>query len=126
LSSGNFWQNAGPVHESPVVLPWAKPTISDEKTLGEVIHFDRFGNAITNIHLDNLSSIKMLEHARVTIGRRRVPLVTTYTDVSSGNPLAYFGSGGMLEIAIRDGSAQVAYDLQLGESVSVYADTEDE
>ncbi|MBU4460756.1 MAG: SAM-dependent chlorinase/fluorinase, partial [Verrucomicrobia bacterium] len=41
-------------------------------------------------------------------------LQRTYGDVPSGSPLAYAGSSGRMEIAIRDGSAEKELDLRRG------------
>lgn len=74
---------------------------------GRILHADRFGNLISNIRVEQLSAPRL--HQRpwsvqvngVAIG----PIRATFSDVSTGEPVAYVGSGGTLEIAIREGSA---------------------
>jgi S-adenosyl-L-methionine hydrolase (adenosine-forming) len=71
---------------------------------GEVILIDRFGNAVTNL----VGRRDML----VEINGQEIPVVRTYADVEPGAPLALVGSNGLIEIAVRDGSA--ANELHLG------------
>jgi S-adenosyl-L-methionine hydrolase (adenosine-forming) len=61
-----------------------------------VVHVDRFGNLITNVAPGP---------RRVRIGGREIAVVATYEAVAPGELLAYVGSGGTLEIAVRDGDA---------------------
>jgi S-adenosylmethionine hydrolase len=65
---------------------------------GEVVHVDRFGNLITNFAAAHPAQA-------IAIGGTVVPRVRTYSDVARGELLAYLGSAGWLEIAVRDGSA---------------------
>jgi hypothetical protein len=68
---------------------------------GEVIHVDRFGNLVTNLPLS-------FSHPRASVelpDGRALPVSRTYSDVDSGELVALRGSGGLLEIACRDGSA---------------------
>jgi S-adenosylmethionine hydrolase len=52
---------------------------------------------------------------RRTIGR----LKRTYWDVAPGKPLALIGSSGLLEIAVRDGSAKDELKVRVGDEVVV-------
>ncbi len=73
---------------------------------GEVIVIDRFGNAVTNLVGAHVGAIR--------IGSREIPLCRTYADVSAGKPHALIGSSGLIEIAVRDGSAAQALTLSRG------------
>jgi S-adenosylmethionine hydrolase len=82
---------------------------------GEVIHIDHFGNATTNI--DN-QLIKTAMPKSIRIRRRNVgKLRRTYWDVAPGKPIALIGSSGLLEIAVRDGSAAQSLAIQVGDEV---------
>ncbi|MCC6749415.1 MAG: SAM-dependent chlorinase/fluorinase [Deltaproteobacteria bacterium] len=71
--------------------------------VGEVVHVDRFGNLVTNLTGDLLGDAATWE---VTLAELRVgPLVVTYGQVPSQTWLAYVGSSGRVELAVRDGSA---------------------
>ncbi|HEY1921117.1 MAG TPA: SAM-dependent chlorinase/fluorinase [Tepidisphaeraceae bacterium] len=84
---------------------------------GEIIHIDHFGNATTNIARESLKSVLEVS---VKIGRKRIGrLQRTYADVASGKALAIFGSAGLLEIAVRDGSAAEKLGLRVGDKVLI-------
>jgi S-adenosylmethionine hydrolase len=99
----------------PILLDVAP--VSDNDVAGAIIHLDHYGNATTNIShqsllLKNLSSIR--------IKRRKLGgLRKTYCDVPPGEPLALIGSSGLLEIAVRDGSAAKSLRLKVGDDVFV-------
>lgn len=76
---------------------------------GEVIVVDRFGNAITNL--------LALHGGQVEVGGASVPLKRTYADVAPGEPVALVGSSGLIEIAVRDGSAAMTLGLRRGSLV---------
>jgi len=70
------------------------------KYRGTVLYIDRFGNLITNLR------VKAGIEGYAKVGNRKAKMVSTYSDVQHGQLLAYRGSSGLLEIAVRDGSAQ--------------------
>lgn len=80
---------------------------------GEILTFDRFGNAITT-----LTQAPPGGWVRVggPIGRR-IPIRRTYAEVPPGEVLAYLGSAGLLEIGVNRGSAREALGLREGEPV---------
>jgi hypothetical protein len=83
---------------------------------GRVIHIDGFGNATTNVPAELVHTIGADRfHAA---GRDAGPLRHTYGDVPQGEPLALIGSSGLLEIAVRDGSAAQVLGLKVGDEVS--------
>ena len=82
-----------------------------------IIHIDQFGNATTNATHDYARSVraKAFRVRGHTIGKLR----RTYWDVMSGKPLALIGSSGLLEIAVRDGSAAEQLGIRVGDEVTV-------
>jgi S-adenosyl-L-methionine hydrolase (adenosine-forming) len=100
--------------DDPILLDVA-PASPPVKS-GRVIHIDHFGNATTNIPRDSLRSIGKLA---VRVGRRRIKLKRTYVDAAPGCPLALFGSSGLLEVAMRDGSAAKSLALHVGDQVKL-------
>jgi S-adenosylmethionine hydrolase len=84
----------------------------DGAVLGEVIAIDRFGNAITNL-LGARAGV-------VAAAGRPVPIRGTYADVPVGAPVAISGSTGLLEIAVREGSAAAILGLVRGATVVWY------
>jgi hypothetical protein len=84
---------------------------------GSILHVDRFGNAITDLPANVLDFHGVKE---VTVGALRFDrLRRTYEEVARGEPLAYLGSFGTLEIAVREGSASERYGLRRGDPVTV-------
>jgi len=74
---------------------------------GEVIHVDRFGNLVTNIHRDQLA-----ERARepggleVFVKDQRIgSLKKTFCDVAVGETVVIIGGAGFVEVCVRDRSA---------------------
>ncbi|HEY5547229.1 MAG TPA: SAM-dependent chlorinase/fluorinase [Gemmatimonadaceae bacterium] len=78
---------------------------------GEVIVVDRFGNAVTNL--------LGVHGGEVRVGSRDVPLRRTYADVATGEAVALVGSSGLIEVAVRDGSAAALLGLARGSVVRV-------
>jgi len=82
-----------------------------------IIHIDHFGNATTNIGHEALAAFanKVIRVRNQAVGR----LQRTYWDVPPGKPLALLGSSGLLEIAVRDGSAADALGVKVGDEVGI-------
>jgi S-adenosylmethionine hydrolase len=80
-----------------------------------VVHVDRFGNLITDRRADELPA-----GARFRAGGRDISaLSSTYTDVPRGALLAYVGSAGTLEIAVREGRAADLLGVGRGDPVDI-------
>ena len=94
-------------------LPAAR--VSRDGVAGEILTFDRFGNAVTNIRETDLPPGAL----RAEIGQQPLPVATTYADVAVGEPLALIGSSGRLEVSVRDGDARRTLDLAPGTTVRV-------
>ncbi|MGH7700250.1 MAG: SAM hydrolase/SAM-dependent halogenase family protein [Gemmatimonadales bacterium] len=68
---------------------------------GEVMYVDRFGTLITNLRREHVE-----QGVRLTVGGTDVgPMRGTFGDVERGQFVAFVGSGGTVEIAVRGGSA---------------------
>jgi len=82
---------------------------------GRIIHIDHFGNATTNIPVETLRAVrpKSVTVNQLALGRLR----RTYWDVPPGKPLALVGSSGLLEVAVRDGSAASQLQLKVGDEI---------
>jgi hypothetical protein len=84
-------------------------------TTARIIHVDAFGNATTN--MDHATLRAMGDRTLRVAGRDLGPWRRTYQDVAPGEPLALIGSSGLLEIAVRDGSAEELLNLRPGDEV---------
>jgi S-adenosyl-L-methionine hydrolase (adenosine-forming) len=104
LATGAALGTLGEPFAMPLVRRTKEPVrMSDGGIAGEIIAIDRFGNAITNI---------LGGHGgRVDVGGRIVPVGKVYSEVPPGGTVALAGSSGLLEIAVREGSA--AHELEL-------------
>ena len=87
--------------------------------IGTVVTIDHFGNCITNIRPAILGDT-LPTSRRVYLGEERdVPWLQTYGEVERGEGLALVGSGGFLEIAVRDGSAAERFSIERGHEVRI-------
>ena len=102
--------------------------LADGSWLGQVLHVDRFGNLITTFKLagpgGDQAAPGLAPGTRgvIRIGRQSgIRLRRTYGEARPGELLAYVGSSGYLEIAVRDGSAAARLGIGPGEPVVVQA-----
>lgn len=96
--------------EPPMVLPATVPVHEGKVVVGEVTYVDRYGNLVTNLTTSVVPSYAILELDSLVIG----PLRGTFSDVPPGGLVAYVGSGGCVEIAVRGGSAARRLGLGVG------------
>ena len=90
----------------------------DDRLVGEVLWVDHFGNAITAIGADAVSEFG--PEVQVRVGALRLHgLHRTFGDVESLTPLAYIGSGGTLELAVRDGDLSERFGIERGSRVEI-------
>ena len=113
LAMGQVLDALGVAVDAPVVRRTKEAVRrEDGAVVGEVIAIDRFGNAITNL-LGARSGV-------VAAAGRPIPIRGTYADVAPGAPVAISGSTGLLEIAVREGSAAASLGLVRGAAVVWY------
>jgi S-adenosylmethionine hydrolase len=85
----------------PHRLAYTVPHFEGKAVIGEIVYIDRFGSLITNLTTELVPPYATLEVEDLDVG----PLRRTFNDVTTGGLLAYVGSGGAIEIAVRNGSA---------------------
>jgi len=89
--------------------------------VGTIVWFDRFGNAVTSIEREAVEAAGPDRRWRAKIGRLTIEcLSSTYADVSAGEALAYWGSLGTLEIAVRGADARRHLRLRKGQRVRLF------
>jgi S-adenosylmethionine hydrolase len=101
--------------ERIVELALPRPARQGDSLRGHVLHVDRFGNLITNLPNDDLPPSPQVLISGVTVPT----LSPSYDAVGAGELLASLGSGGTLEIAVRDGSASERLGVERDEEVEV-------
>jgi S-adenosyl-L-methionine hydrolase (adenosine-forming) len=94
----------------PERLAHTEPHYEGKSIVGEIVYVDRFGTLVTNLTVGAVPDYAVLEVEGLEIGRLR----RTYGDVPTGGLLAYEGSGGAIEIAVRDGSAARRLGMGVG------------
>lgn len=112
LVAGEPLAALGPTVVDPVLLPPALLERRGGDLLGTVVHVDRFGTLITNLPGARLAPV-----ALVRLGAYDLQLRNTFADVGPGDPVAFVGSGGTVEIAVRDARADAALGLTRGAEV---------
>ena len=110
LATGEPLDSLGAPAEEPIVrrTPEAR-RLPDGGIEGCVIAIDRFGNAVTNLLSFGGGAIE--------VDGRPVQVRRVYEDVAPGAALALVGSNGLLEIAVREGSAAARLGLTRGARV---------
>lgn len=76
-----------------------------------VIHIDHYGNCTTNVPAELLTPNMTIAH----VGAVR----RTYADAAPGEALALVGSSGLLEIAVRNGSAAKQLNLKVADKIDI-------
>jgi S-adenosyl-L-methionine hydrolase (adenosine-forming) len=110
LARGRSVDSMGQPYAGAIIRRTPEPRrVESGHIAGEVILIDRFGNAVTNL----VGRRDMI----VEVGGLELPISRTYADGEPGQPLALVGSAGLIEIAVRDGSA--AADLQLSRGTRI-------
>ncbi|HEX9564462.1 MAG TPA: SAM-dependent chlorinase/fluorinase [Gemmatimonadaceae bacterium] len=110
LARGAAFESLGARLAEPTIRRTPEPVReADGWIRGEVIAIDRFGNAVTNLMCRTAGQVR--------IGTRPVPMVRTYGDGTPGEAIALVGSSGLLEIAVRNGSAADSLGLTRGSEV---------
>lgn len=96
-----------------------KPKTADGGLKGVVLRVDAFGNLITNFRAEHLGeNVQENGNFRMHLGSHTITkLVDTFSRGAAGEPIAYIGSSGFVEIGINKGSA--ARSLALGRGTPV-------
>ena len=117
-------QGLPPSDFGPEICDIKKPEFAKTKrakgTLaGEILHVDGFGNIITNITGEELSSLHGNGSLDICLTKYKVTLKfgKTYAEAKPGNALALVGSQGYLEIAVNQGNAAEKFKTKPGDKI---------
>ncbi len=80
---------------------------------GEILNFDRFGNAVTNIPREEVGKDADIVFGASDLGK----ICTTYAGKDSGEVMAIIGSSGYVELAVRDGNFKDHFKASAGDKV---------
>ncbi len=117
LSLGARVADLGPSVADWVEIPWPKSVRQANQIDGEILAVDRFGNLISNLEQDVILSLQPKGNLRVSCCGQEMPLLRTYSDAPAGQLLALIGSCGLLELAVRNGSAAERLNAYVGSAV---------
>jgi S-adenosylmethionine hydrolase len=116
LALGEPFETLGPPCR-PEISSWSSPVRTQGTIAGEVIHIDRFGNAVTSVRRFDLEDLAPLDRWHAWVGVSTLPIFDTYARISAGSALALAGSSGFMEIAVNRGSAAAELELLPGSRV---------
>jgi S-adenosyl-L-methionine hydrolase (adenosine-forming) len=97
----------GPEVKDALGIEIPKPRIDGDTLRGKILRVDRFGNLLTNLTTENAPclfapGVKF----RMIIGAAEVTrMVKSFGDGPEGEPVAYLGSSGYLELGVNRGHA---------------------
>jgi len=118
LSRGLSLKKLGPEQATYMKVERPKPIRWGSSFAGQIIYIDRFGNALTNIHNDQLSPEQ--RYGMVFKGQKPLAsMAANYQAVPAGQPVAVPGSSGFIEIAINGGHAAKYLLLKTGCKITV-------
>jgi S-adenosyl-L-methionine hydrolase (adenosine-forming) len=109
----------GPELDAIVELDRAFPKIMDNKIHGAVIHVDSFGNLVTNVTSEHISTMRPVTVCTQVAHCSIIGLRQAYHQGVRDELITYIGSGGHLEIGCNGGSAAEKLNAGLGADVVV-------
>jgi len=99
---------------------------AENRISGRIMHIDHFGNCISSIHYEDARALYGANGPVDTAARVYVEnnlsldgVRATYSDVEPGQAVAYWGSVGFLEIAVRTGNAGSKLGIERGMKIEL-------
>ncbi len=120
LANGVKLQELGDPLDKLVTYRWAVPISDRDGVQGWIVHIDRFGNLISNIPEKMVKEAGNSSQVKIYVGNTILTsLSATFGEVPDGEPTAYIGSSGMLEVAINKGNAREMLGVEKGAQISI-------
>ena len=113
LAHGKRLEELGSPITDATHAPLPTPHHDGTLVMGEVLYVDRFGTLISNIPGPDVEPGVRIRVAGTDVGALR----RTFGDVERGTLVAFVGSGGTVEVAVRDGSAARLLGVGVGAEV---------
>lgn len=105
---------------TPHLAAWTDPVEMEHEIIGQIIHIDHFGNAVSNIPSEALDRLAPRSQLSVRVaGLTLFPIMDTYAHGEPGCPIALIGSSNRLEIAVNRGHAARSHGLRQGDPIRV-------
>ena len=93
-----------------------EPDVRDNAVSGSIMTVDAFGNLISNIDAELVSSFN---RPVVRVAGREISLLTTYGNVKPGEYLALINSFGVIEVALAESNAAEGLGVGRGAPITV-------
>jgi hypothetical protein len=123
LTHGLSPQELGPAIKNYKQLKIEEARRSGREVLGEILYVDKFGNLMTNIPHALIPTAGRRGSKRgivLSLGRTRVErFADSYADVEGGRPFFLVNSQGLVEVAVREGSAAGLLGARPGDPVRI-------
>jgi S-adenosyl-L-methionine hydrolase (adenosine-forming) len=118
-------QLGSPIHD-PVRLTLPRPEKTAEGWRGQITHVDHFGNASSNIRVENLGyAMQHKEHITVRLRGTVIPgMVDTFGERPVGELVALLGSTGNLIVSVVNGSAADKLGVKVGDPIEAVVRSE--
>jgi S-adenosylmethionine hydrolase len=101
-------------------LGFEGPFVKEGRLLGEILHVDTFGSLVSNIAEGRFFQFIRGRPFVIRAGRKTIRgLKKGYWEGKKDEPVALFGSGGLLEISVREGNAQKVLKMKRGDPIWV-------
>lgn len=126
LSQGVALEELGEPLDELVTYRWTVPIADKDGLQGMVIHIDKFGNLVTNLSESLIEDVIDGKNVKIYVGNTILDeIVPTFGSVPDGEPAAFIGSSGMLEVGINKGNAEQMLGVQKGAQISLILQKED-
>ncbi len=117
LARGGALERLGPPVPDPVALGWPEPVRRAGELEGEGLAADPFGNVVTSLRASDLGPAGARGVRAAVVDGRPARWVRTFGEAAKGELVALVGSGGRVEVAVREGSAAAALGRARGVEV---------
>ena len=116
LASGEKKEKLGTKITDPIKIKISTPILKSDKTVGEIIYIDKFGNLISNIKKNQIPEGDI----EIEIKGMKLSLVKRYSAGGHTKPIALINDGfESLEISLNKGSAASFLNSQIGEKITL-------
>jgi S-adenosylmethionine hydrolase len=96
----------------------SQPQVRQGRIEGKIIYVDHFGNGISNIDQRTIEQVFPDGKFHVNVFDYVIfKIQRTYAEAEDGEALALVGSSGLLEIAVKNGSAEYVLGLTTGTEI---------
>lgn len=118
IFNGTSPENLGPQVTELIQLGPLMPAAKEKsRVTGQILHVDRFGNLITNLTMNDIAG----GFKAIVLGDLSVTGVfNNFEDAQDEELFAFVGSGGFVEIALKNGSAQEKSGASAGDRVILH------